>query len=130
LRELGGLVPGPQRGRGIERRAAGVPARSAPEFEVQVARGGVAGLADPADLIARADLRALLVHRRVAQVHVDVVDAGTRAVDDEVVARAALEARELHRAAARRDEGEAAVGHDVLALMHVAGAGGAEAVAV
>src|SRR3954454_2791389 len=108
LRELGGLVPGPQRGRGVERGAAGVPAGGAPELEVEVAGGGVAGLADPADLIAGADLGALLEHRRLAQVHVDVVDAGARSVDDDVVAGTALEAGELDGAAARGDERQAA----------------------
>src|SRR5262249_25543504 len=67
---------------------------------------------------------------RVAQVHVDVVDVVVGAVDDDVVAGGALELRGLDGAAAGRDELRAAVRHDVLALVRVTGAAGAEAVAV
>ena len=60
--------------------------------------------------------------RRLAQVHVDEVGAGARAVDDEVVARARVVLLELHGAAARRHDRRAAGGEDVLALVAAAAA--------
>ena len=66
----------------------------------------------------------------VAQVHVDVVGGAVGGADDDVVARQRLAAGELHRAGLRRDERKAAVGHDVLALVHVAAALRAEALTV
>ena len=53
------------------------------------------------------------------QVHVDVVDVGAVAVDDDVVAGRALGAVELHDAAARGDERRAAAREDVVALVAV-----------
>src|SRR5581483_1934051 len=88
---------------------------------------GVAGLADVADDLTGANGLALLEERGAAQVHVGGVLAGAGAVDDDVVAGAALPARELHRAAAGGDDRRAAGRHDVLALVDVAGAAGAEA---
>ena len=52
--------------------------------------------------------------------HVDVVDVGALAVDDDVVAGRALEAVELHDAAARREHRRAAAREDVMALVDVA----------
>src|SRR5690348_5521012 len=69
----------------VERRSAGVPPRRAPLLEVEVARGGVAGVADNADLVARVHAVADVVGRRGGQVHVAVVGAGPGAVDDQVV---------------------------------------------
>ena len=58
--------------------------------------------------------------------HVDVVDVRAGAVDDEVVAGVGLVLVELDDAAARRDERRAARGEDVVALVGVAVAPGAE----
>jgi hypothetical protein len=74
------------------------------------------------------DRVALDDERGVAQVHVGVV--GRRRGDDDVVARQRLGAGELHGRGLCRQERQAAVGHDVLALVHVATALCAEAVAV
>src|SRR4051812_9827753 len=101
-RQLGVLIPGPQVREGVDRVAAGVPARRGPLLEVQVAGGRVAGLADVADELAGLDGLALGDERGLAQVHVGVVLAGAGAVDDQVVAGVALEAAELRLAAAGR----------------------------
>src|SRR3954451_24530604 len=66
--------------------AAGVPAWGAPLLEVEMACGGVAGVAHHADLVAGVDAVTDVVCRRRRHVHVAVVGAGRRAVDDEVVA--------------------------------------------
>ena len=114
-------------GQRVDRAAALVPAGCGPDLEVQVAAGGVAGLADDADRLAGADGVAGLQRRGFGQVHVDEVVGGALAVDDDVVAGGALEAGVLDAAAAGGDERRAAAGHHVLALVGVAGAGGAEA---
>src|SRR5918994_4317708 len=95
-----------------------------------MATRGVAALADLADLLAGPHAVALGHIGLVLEVHVDVVAAGLLAVDDDVVARRAVEARVLHLAAAGRLQGRAAVGEHVLALVGVAGARCAHPVAV
>ena len=88
---------------------------------------GDAGVADVADPLAGHDAVALVDERGALEVHVGVVDVGAVAVDDDVVARARLEGLAAHDAAARGDERRAAGGEDVVALVRVAGAAGAEA---
>src|SRR6476469_1864984 len=92
-----------------------------------MAADGVARVADDADLVAGHDAVALFEQGGLGEVHVGVVDAGARTVDDDVVAGVALVARVLHGAAAGGDERGSAGGEDVLALVDVARAPGAEA---
>ena len=61
------------------------------------------------------------------EVHEDVVAAVVAADDDVVAGAGGLVGDPVHDAADRRDDGEALGGDDVLALVRVAGAAGAEA---
>ena len=87
-----------------------------------------AGVADRADPLARGDRRALGDDDRAGlQVHEDVV-AAVVAGDHDVVARALRPGRRSSaRCRRRRDDRRALGGGDVLALVGVAGAAGAEA---
>ncbi len=95
---------------------------------MQVSAEGAARVADLADPLARGD-RGALVHGQgsVAQVHEDEVAAVVGA-DDEVVAGAGgLVGAPVDDAGPRGDERRPLGRHDVLALVDVAGAAGAEA---
>src|SRR5215210_7920444 len=120
-------VPGQQRRQGVERAPALVPARSAPDLEVEMAAARVAGLADRADLLARVHTVPGPERRRLREVHVGVVERGSPAVDHDVVAGRPVIPRVLHPPAAGRDHAGAAAGEDVVALVRVAGAPRAEA---
>src|SRR5262249_2850745 len=99
--------------------AALIPARWAPHLEVQVAGGGVAGLADDPDRLAGADGVAGLQRRGFGEVRVHEVVRRPLAVDHQVVAGGRLKARVLDPAAGGRDQRGAAGGHHVLALVGV-----------
>src|SRR5215207_3265143 len=105
-----------------------IPAGLRPALEVQVAAGGVPGAADLADPPAGPDHVALASLSRALHVHVDVVLSRAPAADDDVVAGGAdLVGAGDHGASLRRDQRRAAGGRDVLALMRVPLARGAEA---
>src|SRR5215207_1637399 len=124
---LAELIPAQQRRQRVDRGAAVVPAGSGPDLEVQMAGARAAGVADDAEHLAGLDPLASAHDRGLAQVRVHVAFAGYRVLDHEVVARTGMPSAHRHDAAARRDERRAARGHDVLALVGVAGPAGAEA---
>src|SRR5829696_5619615 len=119
-------IPCLQGGQRAERTAAVVPARLVPELEVEMAAPGVTGVAHRADRLAGVDAVALSEGGGLVEVHVDVVDLGPVAVDDEVVAGGGVVLLELNAAAARGHHASAARGHHVLALVDVSGAARAE----
>src|SRR5829696_638291 len=85
---------------------------------MEVAAGCVAGLADPADLLAGVHPLSLPGPPTPQDVHVHVVVAIGASVDDEVVAGAArVVAAVLHASAAGGDQRLAALGEDVLPLV-------------
>src|SRR3954468_10882617 len=94
-------IPALQERRRVEEVAALVPAGRRPDLEVEVAAARVAGIADVADPLAGADYLPLAEQRRLAQVHVDEVEAGGAAVDHDVVAGRALVAGVLDPPPAR-----------------------------
>src|SRR5439155_5426192 len=108
-----------------------VPARRRPFLDVQVAAGGVAGLAHEADSLACAHPLSLAEMGPSPQVRIHPVVLGTLAVDHQVVAGAArLVGPPLHPPAAYRHQRCAATRQDVLSLVDMARARGADAVAI
>src|SRR5260221_13372859 len=115
-------VPFLEVGQRVDRAATLVPAGGGPDLEMEVAGGGVAGLADHPDRFSGADRHPLLQRRGFEQVHVGHVETRALAVDDYVVAGGALVSRVLNAAAAGGDQRRSALCHHVLALVGVAGA--------
>src|SRR4051794_1925077 len=108
-----------------------VPARRRPFLDVQVAGGGVAGLAHDSDSLPGTHDLALAEMRPSLQVRIHPVMPGPLAVDHEVVAGAAgLVGPPLHPPPADRHQRGAAGRKDVLALVDVARARGADTIAV
>src|SRR3954453_9963990 len=120
-RRPGGLVAGVglQVGVRVDRMPAPVPLAE-PELEVKVAGGRVTRLPDDPDLLAGLDDLPLRNGGPRRQVRVHVVLVQLLVADHDVVAGEALEAHELDLRAADGDEGRAAGGHDVLALVATA----------
>src|SRR5215210_542406 len=114
-------IPSLQGRQRVEGLSAVVPARGAPELEVQVAALGVAAVADRADRLPGVDTVALAEGRGLIEVHVGVVEVGAVAVDHDVVPRGGVVLLELDAAAARGHHARAAPGHHILALVAVAG---------
>src|SRR5665811_145679 len=101
-------------------RDALVPARGGPHLEVEVAGGGAAGRADPADHLAGTDRVTDPEPHRTQQVHVGEVVSACLARDHYVVAGCAGEIALVDDlAAAGGDHGRAAGGHQVLTLVAV-----------
>ena len=112
----------------VDRVAAGVPAAH-PDLEVQVRARRAPGGPHLGHRLARRDpLAGLDGDRAAAQVHEHVVAILAVPVDHHVPARSvALVAHELDAACVRRHDGRPLGRRDVLTLMAVAGAAGAEA---
>ena len=114
-------VPGLQERQRIDRRAAGVPARARSTARSAGGSRCASPVSPTLPIGWPVSTRAPFASGDgLAQVHVDVVDVGALAVDDDVVAGRALGAVELHDAAARGDQRRAAAREDVVALVRVA----------